>query len=67
MNDTVGELPIVVMLGAPDTANAPDGSEIREGRPIGVGVAYSREVSGRILTFVADSESTFADLETGSV
>ncbi len=67
VNDTVGELPIVVMWGAPDTAGALDGSEIREGRPIGVGVAYSREVGGRILTFVADSESTSADLDTGSV
>jgi len=66
VNDEVGGVPITVLWGAPDTADALDTSQISAGRAIGTGVAYSREVDGQILTFVPAGEDRFTDEETGT-
>ncbi len=66
VNDTVAGRPIVVLWGAPDTADELDTSDITQGRSIGTGVAYFRTVDGRVLTFSTAGADTFTDAETGS-
>ena len=64
VNDSVGGVPITVFWGG-DTADALDSSVVREGRAIGTGIAYLRQVDGRPLTFVKEGE-VFLDRETSS-
>ena len=66
VNDEVGGFPIVVLWGAPDTADALDSGSITDSAAIGTGVAYSRTVDGRVLTFTANGDDTFTDAETGT-
>lgn len=62
VNDTVGGVPITVLWGG-DTADALDTRVVRDGRAIGTGIAYLRQVDGRPLTFVKEGE-VFVDQET---
>ncbi|MDE0138124.1 MAG: DUF3179 domain-containing protein [bacterium] len=64
VNDSVGGVPITVFWGG-DTADALDSRVVREGRAIGTGIAYLRQVDGRPLTFVKEGE-VFRDRETSS-
>ena len=64
VNDSVGRVPIAVFWGG-DTADALDSRVVREGRAIGTGIAYLRQVDGRPLTFVKEGE-VFRDQETSS-
>lgn len=65
VNDDLGGEPIVVFWGSEDTASALSDAEIPQGRAIGVGVAYSRNVDGQALTFTPDGD-IFRDEETGT-
>ena len=64
VNDTVGRVPIAVFWGG-DTADALDTRVVADGRAIGTGIAYLRQVDGRPLTFVKEGE-LFRDRETSS-
>ena len=66
INDTVDEVPIVVMWGAAHTADALDSSEIPDGRQIGTGVAFIAATSQGPLTFASTDDDLFTDNETGS-
>ncbi|MDH4117511.1 MAG: DUF3179 domain-containing protein [Acidimicrobiia bacterium] len=66
VNDEVGGEPIVVLWGAPDTADALDTSVIANGQQVGTGVAYFATVDGRELTFEHSADDLFTDTETGS-
>ena len=66
VNDVVGDAQIVVFWGAPDTADALDTTDITQGKSVGTGVAYDRTVNGTVLTFVANGDDTFTDLETNT-
>ena len=66
VNDVVGDTPIVVFWGAPDTADALDTADITQGKSIGTGVAYDRTVNGTVLTFVANGDDSFTDHETNT-
>ena len=65
VNDTVAGTDIVVFWGG-DTADALDAGEIILAESIGTGIAFSRVVHGKVLTFSATGEDTFLDAETGS-
>jgi hypothetical protein len=65
VNDELEGIPIVVLWGADDTADALDTPLIAEGQAIGTGVAYLRTVDGEVLTFSPDGES-FVDAQTGT-
>jgi hypothetical protein len=65
VNDTVGGEPVVVLWGSADTASALSDSDITKGQAVGVGVAYSRTLDGRTLTFKPDGDG-FRDEETGT-
>lgn len=64
VNDSVGGIPITVFWGG-DTADALDSRVVREGRTIGTGIAYLRQVDGRPLTFFKEGD-VFRDRETSS-
>ena len=64
VNDSVGGTPITVFWGG-DTADALDSRVVREGRTIGTGIAYLRQVDGRPLTFFKEGD-LFRDQETSS-
>ena len=64
VNDSVGGIPITVFWGG-DTADALDSRVVRDGRAIGTGIAYLRQVDGRPLTFVKEG-GVFRDQETSS-
>ncbi|MXZ07168.1 MAG: DUF3179 domain-containing protein [Acidimicrobiia bacterium] len=64
VNDSVGGVPIAVFWGG-DTADALDTRVVREGRSVGTGIAYLRQVDGRPLNFIAEGE-LFRDQETSS-
>ena len=64
VNDVVGSTPIVVLWGAEDTADALDSQVIALGRSIGTGLAFSRVVDGKELTFTAVDDTTFIDDQT---
>ena len=66
VNDVVGDIPIVVLWGAFDTADALDTSNIVEGQSIGTGVAYFSTVDGQALTFTSLGNDLFTDAETGT-
>ena len=65
VTETVGGVPVVVMWGSPDTADALDTETVAEARSIGSAVAYDRRVAGRRLSFVTVGDH-FVDPETGS-
>jgi hypothetical protein len=64
VNDEVGGRPVVVFF-RPGVTSALDASAFANSRDVGAGVAYRREIDGRVLTFEVDGE-VFADRETGS-
>jgi len=66
VNDVVGDIPIVVLWGAEDTADALDTSSIVEGQSIGTGLAFFSTVDGQALTFTALGNDLFTDTETGT-
>lgn len=66
VNDSVAGRDIVVLWGG-DTADALDDQEIPIARDIGTGIAFSRVVDERVLTFSSNGDDTFTDVETGSV
>jgi cytochrome c biogenesis protein CcdA/thiol-disulfide isomerase/thioredoxin len=66
VNDVVGDTPIVVFWGAPDTADALDTADITQGKSVGTGVAYHRTVNGTVLTFLANGADSFTDRETNT-
>ena len=66
VNDMIGDQPVVVFWGAPDTADALDAGVIADARGIGTGVAYDPVVAGQRLTFAPVSDTEFEDTETGS-
>jgi hypothetical protein len=65
VNDIVGDTPVVVLWGAPDTADALDAGTVVEGDAIGTAIALRPLVDGRTLTFRTDGDG-FTDAETGS-
>ena len=66
INDTLDEIPIVVMWGAAHTADALDDAIIADGRPIGTGVAFVAVSRLGPLTFVSAGDDIFEDRETNS-
>jgi hypothetical protein len=66
VNDEIGGVAVVVMWGAPDTADALDGEQIAQSRGIGTGVAYHATVDGSRLTFEPTGQDRFVDAETGT-
>ncbi len=66
VNDVVGDTPIVVFWGAPDTADALDAGSIRDSQAIGTGIAFLATVEGRNLTFEALDGDRWRDAETGT-
>jgi hypothetical protein len=66
INDTVAGQDVVVLWGG-DTADALDAGDIPLAQGIGTGIAFSRVVGERSLTFTVYGDGTFADTETGSV
>lgn len=66
INDTVNGTPVVIFAGG-ETADNLDTGVIRDGAPIGTGIAFSRVVDGDVLTFGAHDALTFEDVETGSI
>ena len=66
VDDEIDGTAITVWWGAPDTADSLDANRVADGRGIGTGIAFLREVDGRTLTFAANGDDTFSDVETGS-
>ncbi len=65
VNDIVGGQDIAVLWGSEDTASALDAGEIKDGRAVGVGIAYSRVLDGESLN-IEWRDGQFVDRETGS-
>ncbi len=55
VNDTVGDVPVVV-LWAPGTASALDAGSVAGGVDVGAATTYSRELDGKTLTFAVDGD-----------
>jgi len=66
VNDELNGTPLAIWWGAPDTADALDDRRVADGRAIGTGIAFVREVDGQVLTFTANGDDTFTDTETGT-
>ena len=66
VNDEVGDVPVVVMWGADDTASALSASTIAAGDAIGTGIGFERTVNGQVLTFSSVGVDVFEDQETGT-
>ena len=66
INDSVGGQEVVILWGG-DTADALDAREIGLAEAVGTGIAFSRIINDRLLTFSAGEDATFTDVETGSV
>jgi len=64
VNDTVGNVPLVV-LWAPGTASALDAGSVAGGDDVGAATTFSRELDGQILTFVLDGDR-IVDEQTGT-
>jgi hypothetical protein len=56
----------VVVLWAPGTVSALDGSSIADSRDVGTAAAYLATAGGISLTFASAGDGTFTDRETGS-
>ncbi|NJN83857.1 MAG: DUF3179 domain-containing protein [Caldilineaceae bacterium] len=65
INDEVGEMPLVV-FHKPGTASALNDSTISQGVDIGAVAVYERDLGGQTLTFEANGDGTFNDVETSS-
>lgn len=65
INDSIAGRSVVVLWGAPETADALDASNIREARGIGAALAFNPVVNGQTLTFQPAGD-LFVDVETGS-
>ena len=65
VNDNVGGQPVVVLWGAPETADALDASNMSEARGIGTALAFDAVVEGMTLTFRPEGDM-FVDAETGT-
>jgi hypothetical protein len=66
VNDEVGGVPITVLWGAPDTADALDAGFIPAGDGIGTGIAYLSTVDGQVLILEPVGDDLFRDTETAS-
>ena len=66
LNEILGEFPIAIFWKA-GTASALDSGSIPNGRDVGTTAIYSREFDGQTLSFNANGDGTFTDLETGSL
>ena len=66
INDVVSGREVVVLWGG-TTADALDAREIGSAEAVGTGIAFSRRIDDRFLTFAARGDDTFTDAETGSV
>jgi hypothetical protein len=64
VNDTVGGEEVVVFFKR-GTKSALDQPSIAESEDVGSGVAFSRQINGRVLTFTSEGDF-FVDVETGS-
>ena len=64
VNDTIAAADVVV-LWEPGTASALDSGEIAEGRDVGAGAAFLREMDGEVLDFSFDGVK-IVDEQTGS-
>ena len=64
VNDTIAETKVVV-LWEPGTASALDSGQIAEGRDVGAGAVFLREIDGGTLDFSFDGEKII-DEQTGS-
>ncbi|MEZ4493126.1 MAG: DUF3179 domain-containing protein [Dehalococcoidia bacterium] len=64
-NIEVGETPLVV-LWAPGTTSALDGTSIAGSRDVGTAVAYYASFEGKVLSFEPDGNGRFIDSSTGS-
>lgn len=67
VNDEVAGTPVLVVYGADDTASILDSGDVTQGRGVGVGLAFEREVEGQVLTFESLGDDRFEDRETGTV
>ncbi|MDH3499730.1 MAG: DUF3179 domain-containing protein [Acidimicrobiia bacterium] len=65
VNDVVGGIPVAVLWGSPDTADALDAKLVADGDAIGTAIAFDPTVDDRVLTLSADGD-TFSDAETNS-
>ncbi|MEM7285806.1 MAG: DUF3179 domain-containing protein [Actinomycetota bacterium] len=65
INDRVGARPVAVFW-AGGTLDALDHYRMTDSQAIGSAVAFERTVGGRILTFEANLDGRFTDVETGS-
>ena len=65
VNDEINGTPVVVLWGAPDTADALDSFDLTQSRGIGTAVAYDPVVAGQKLTFEPAGDG-FRDIETGT-
>ena len=65
LNEELGDTPIVLFWKS-GTASAVDSSTIDGGRDIGASGVFLAEVKGQTLTFAANGDGTFQDLETRS-
>ena len=66
VHDTFGGAELAI-FHKPGLASALDSSIISKGRDIGAVAVYERQVGDQALTFSANGDGTFSDLETGSV
>jgi hypothetical protein len=65
INDTLEDTRIVLFWKA-GTASAVDSGDIAEGRDVGATGVFIRTTEDQTLTFAANEDGTFRDLETGS-
>jgi cytochrome c biogenesis protein CcdA/thiol-disulfide isomerase/thioredoxin len=65
VNDELAGVPVAIFWGG-DTADALDSSDITAGQGIGTGIAFARTVDGTVLTFEANDNDTFTDVETAT-
>lgn len=65
IHDAAGGVPLVILHKA-GTASALDASAISAGRDVGSVAVFDRRLDGRTLTFVANSDGSFTDDQTGS-
>jgi hypothetical protein len=65
VNDVVGQRRVVVWW-VPGTVDALDRALIADSQAIGTGIAHYSEAKGQSLTFTANGDGTFTDVETSS-
>lgn len=66
VHDRIGGQEVVILWGSPSTKDALSNRSPELAAETGTGIAFSRLVEGKLLTFEPVSDSTFRDLETGS-